>query len=441
MPIARDLEQNLLHWFASPTRKPLLVRGARQVGKSFLIESFGKQHFDTCIVVNFELNPEYKKCFKTLNPHHICDSIRILSQQAIIPGKSLLFLDEIQDCPEAIQALRYFKEKMPELHVIGAGSLLELVLRQAAFRLPVGRVSYLYLYPVSFKEYIGTINPAAKDCIEKCTLDNPVSPAIHDYLLEQVRRYFFIGGMPEALASYVQSNDLQDVQAIQANIIATYRNDFGHYIDWANPKFLQRCFDQLPQLLGQQIKYNKIDPDIRSRDLKDVLHVLEDAAIIHRVQSTAACGIPLDAVVNEKKFKLIFIDIGLAKRALKLDAALLLNEELMLLNRGGLAEQFVGQELLASSQAYEKEKLYYWTRDGAGQAEVDYVVSIGSRIFPIEVKAGKTGTLRSLKQYILDRNPSVSIRISEQPLMLNEQLLSVPFYLVSELTRLVPLQK
>ncbi len=417
MNIVRNLEQNLLHWHSSKTRKPLLVRGARQVGKSFLIETFGRRHFEHCIVINFEIEPEYKKCFQTLDPKHICDAIKVLTQQPIIPGKTLLFFDEIQDCPEAIQSLRYFKEKMPELHVIGAGSLLEPVL--------------------SFKEFIGAVNPAAKAYIENCTLDNPVPDAIHAYLLEQVRKYFFIGGMPEVLASYIQSQDLQEVQAIQASIIATYRNDFGHYVDWANPKLLQQCFDQIPRLSGQLVKYNRIDPDIRSRDLKEVLHVLEDAGIAHRVQATAASGLPLDAVINERKFKMIFIDIGLVKRVLKLDAAVLLNDPLVLLNRGSLAEQFVGQELLASSKAFEKEKLYFWTRDGAGQAEVDYIVNIGTRILPIEVKAGKTGTLRSLKQYILERTPEISIRVSEQPLMHNDGLLSVPLYLISELPRLI----
>ena len=437
MEIARLLEINLVHWRTSPTRKPLLVRGARQVGKSFLIESFGKKYFTHVVTINFELNPEYKKCFQTLNPHEICESIKILSQQKLIVGQSLLFLDEIQDCPAAIQALRYFKEKMPELHVIGAGSLLELILRQAHFRLPVGRINFLYLYPLSFKEFLSAFNQPAVDYLKKCSLANPVSPAIHDYLLQQVKLYFFIGGMPEALASYVQQPDLQAVQALQASIIATFRNDFGHYVDWANPKHLQLCFNKIPQLIGQQIKYNKIDPDIRSRELKEAIQVLEDTSIIHRIQATAATGLPLNAVINEKKFKLNFIDIGLVKRSQKLDAELLLNEDLFLLNRGALAEQFVGQELLAYSDVYEKAELYFWARDGAGHAEVDYVINIGAQIIPAEVKAGKTGKLRSLKQFILERNPPVSIRISEQPLALNDNILSVPLYLISELTRLI----
>lgn len=436
MEIPRSLEKNLIHWRTSPSRKPLLVRGARQVGKSFLIESFGKKYFNHVLVINFELNPEYKKCFQTLVPQEICESIKILSQQKLIAGQSLLFLDEIQDCPAAIQALRYFKENMPELHVIGAGSLLELVLRQAAFRLPVGRVNFLYLYPLSFKEFLSAVNPPALDYLEKSSLVNPIPLAIHDYLLQQVKLYFFIGGMPEALLSYMQRPDLQDVQTLQASIIATFRNDFGHYSDWANPKHLQLCFDKIPQLIGQKIKYNKIDPDIRSRELKEALKVLEDTSIIHRVQATAATGLPLNAVVNEKKFKLNFIDIGLVKRIQKLDAELLLNTDLFLLNRGALAEQFVGQELLAYSDVYEKAELYFWARDGSAHAEVDYVINMGTQIIPAEVKAGKTGKLRSLKQFILERNPPISIRISEQPLELNDNILSVPLYLMSELKRL-----
>ncbi|OGT66467.1 MAG: hypothetical protein A3J38_09765 [Gammaproteobacteria bacterium RIFCSPHIGHO2_12_FULL_45_9] len=433
----RTLASTLTQWRHSATRKPLLVRGARQVGKSFLIEAFGKQHFDHCITINFELNPEYKKCFQTLNPQEICDNIRVVSQQKIVAQQTLLFLDEIQDCPAAIQALRYFKEQMPELHVIGAGSLLELVLRQAEFRLPVGRVGFLYLYPVSFKEFLTAVNPTAVEQLEQCSVAHPLTPAVHDYLQKQLRLYFFVGGMPEALASYMQLSDIQEVQAIQASILATFRNDFGHYSEWANPKHLQLCFDQVPQLIGQQIKYNKIDPDIRARELKEALQVLEDISLIHKIRATAASGIPLDATLNEKKFKLSFLDIGLVKRIQKLDASLLLDENMMLLNRGSLAEQFVGQELLAYSPAFEKASLYFWARDGAGHAEVDYLVQMGADIIPLEVKAGKTGTLRSLKQFILERNPPLSLRISEQPLALSQNILSVPFYLISELPRLI----
>lgn len=437
MFVSRSLSQQLTEWKDSPIRKPLLLRGARQVGKSSLVEAFGKKYFENVVSINFELSPEFKQCFQTLKPDEICAAIQVLSREKIESGKTLLFLDEIQDCPQAIQSLRYFKEKMSELHVIGAGSLLELVLKEADFRLPVGRIGSLYLYPLSFKECIGTLNPAALDYIINATLDKPVPVAIHEYLLQQVRDYFFVGGMPESFASYYSLHDMRIVQTIQTSILETYRNDFGHYDSVSNPKHMKLCFDQIPKMIGQQIKYNKIDPDLRSRELKEAIAVLEDANIFQRVCASSASGLPLDATINEKKFKINFVDVGLVKRTQQLDASLLLEKDFLLLDRGGLAEQFVGQELLVYGESFEKTKLYFWARDQAGRAEVDYLLNVGTNIYPIEVKAGQIGKLRSLQQYLLTHTAQLGIRISAQPLSLRDNILSVPFYMVSELRRLL----
>jgi uncharacterized protein len=433
----RHLEKDLRHWMSQTPRKPLLIRGARQVGKSSLVESFADQHFEHTVVVNFELEPELAACFENLQPSAICQAISAIKKQPIIPGKTLLFLDEIQDCPNAIRALRYFKEKYNELHVIGAGSLLDLALRDAEFRMPVGRVGFLYLYPLSFKEFLHAFNPSLIDYIEKATPAQPVPEAIHTHLLKQVRLYMLLGGMPEVLASYQQNEDIQSVQAIQSSVIQTYDNDFGHYASWAAPELLRKCFRQVPLLIGSQIKYNKIDPDLRSRDLKQALVVLEDANIIQRIRATSAKGLPLDATLNEKKFKLNFIDVGLVKRCNQLDASLLLNEDIMLLNRGALAEQFVGQELLAYSASFDRGRLYFWARDDHGRAEVDYIAAMGANIIPIEVKAGAVGKLRSLKQYLLEHENKMGVRISERPLSFDQGILSVPFYMIEALPRLV----
>lgn len=436
MRIERQLEQSLNRWCVDSKRKPLLLRGARQVGKSYLIESFSKKRFPHVITINFELAPEFKNCFATLKPVEICDAIGIITQQSIIPGKTLLFLDEIQDCPQAIQALRYFKELMPELHVIGAGSLLELTLRESEFRMPVGRVEFLHCYPLSFKEFLTAINPEALESIKNCTVENPLPLAIHEHLLKQLKLYLWLGGMPEVLSQYIDDKNMQAAQAIQESIIETYRKDLGHFSKFSKLNPLKKCFEKIPMMLAQQIKYNKIDPDLLSRDIKQALTVLEDVEIFHRIYSTSAKGLPLDASINDKKFKLNFIDVGLVKRFNQLDINLLLNEDIMLLNKGALAEQFVGQELLAYSPSFEKSKLYFWARDGHGTAEVDYVRVIGSNIFPIEVKSGKLGKLKSLKQYLQEHNCPFGIRISQAPLSLHDDVLSVPLYMISELERL-----
>ena len=436
MALRRQLEQDLLKWSRGSSRKPLLLRGARQVGKSYLVETFGAQHFDHVLTINFEVDPDYKRCFETLKPQEICDAITVLSQQSITPGETLLFLDEIQDCPQAIRALRYFKEQMPELHVIAAGSLLELTLSQADFRMPVGRVSFLYLYPLSFKEFLWAFNEKAVEAVETATVENPLSEAIHVYLLKQLKLYLLLGGMPESVSHYQENGNFQDVQAIQSGIIETYEKDFGHYASVAEIDDLKVCFKQVPLMIGQQIKYNKVDPDLRSHELKRALSALEDASILHRVHATSAQGLPLDATLNEKKFKLNFIDVGLVKRFNQLDAQLILNEDIMLLNRGALAEQFVGQELLAYFPPYEKTKLYFWARDQYGTAEIDYVAIFAGKIYPIEVKAGSLGKMRSMQQYLKEHPSQTGIRLSERPLKKENNVLTVPLYMISELNRL-----
>jgi len=437
--LQRTLEKSLEHWRIDDHRKPLIIRGARQVGKSHLIDTFGKKAFTNFITINFELEPKYKECFSSLHPKDICCSIEVLTHQKIVPGKTLLFLDEIQNCAEAITALRYFKEKMPNLHVIGAGSLLEFTLNQSDFRMPVGRIAFLYLYPVSFKEFLLAFNPQALHLVCQADLTHPLPEAVHHYLLDQVKLYLLLGGMPEVIATYQHQQDLSQAQRIQTSILETYQHDFGHY-ETKNISLthLQRCFRQAPLMIGQQIKYNKIDPELRARELKEAISALELANILQRVNATSATGLPLDATINEKKFKLNFIDVGLVKRANQLEADLLFNNDILLLNRGALAEQFVGQEMLACSSGHEKIKLYFWARDTQGAAEIDYVTTVDSHIFPIEVKAGKIGKLRSMHQYLLEHPKCpMGVRISSAPLSLEKNILSVPFYMISELKRLL----
>lgn len=437
MPLLRTLEQSLIEWKSSPIRKPLLLRGARQVGKSFLVKAFAARNFEHLVTINFELTPEFKACFHSLKPEDICTALKVLQATPIIPGKTLLFLDEIQDCPQAIQALRYFKENMPELHVVGTGSLLELTLRNADFRMPVGRVSSLYLYPLSFKEFLQAYNPQALECVTTATLENPAPDAIHQHLLKQVHLYTLLGGMPEVLSTYQVTHDLQQAQMIQSDILDTYQKDFGHYEKIAPVSHLKACFAMTPKMIGQQIKYNKINPELRSKKLKEALSALEAASILQRVHATSVQGFPLDATVNEKKFKLNFVDVGLVKRSNKLDAKLLLQENILLLNQGGLTEQLVGQELVAYAENYEAAKLYFWARDLPATAEVDYIFSHGKYIYPIEIKSGAVGKMRSMLQYLKEHDCPFGIRISQAPLSLEKNILSVPLYMIGELSRLL----
>lgn len=356
----RDAEQALTFWKDSPGRLPLLLRGARQVGKSYTIERWGKEHFDNVVVINFELQPELIICFESLEPTEILQALAPFLRQKIEPGKTLLFLDEIQECPNAIRALRYFKEKLPELHVIGAGSLLEFTLNDAQFRMPVGRVQFMYMKPLSFKEYLSALGyDELRKFVESTTSDTKINISLHEKLLQLVKQYIVLGGMPAVVDLYLKSNDLYQCQLLQSSLLNTYRLDFGKYASKTDHKYLQRIFEKIPQLIGLHVKYSKIDPEVSSREIKKALGMLKDAGLISPIYSTNASGLPLSSSISEKKFKLLFVDMGLVSRMSQLESVLLFHEELLLQNRGFIIEQFVGQELLAAFPSFEEANLIF----------------------------------------------------------------------------------
>lgn len=302
---------------------------------------------------------------------------------------------------------------MPDLHVIGAGSLLEFKLNDANFSMPVGRVQYMYMKPLSFREYIGAqgFDGLLKQ-LTRASIEESLDTVLHHKLLLLAREY----------------------------LLHTYCNDFGKYANQSDYKYLQKVFDQTPALLGQQIKYNKIESAMRSRELKEAIACLNNAGVIRTVYASSAAGLPLQAFINEKKFKLLFLDVGLATRATQVSVSQLLNDDMILIHQGAISEQFVGQELLAYQDCRLEPQLHYWSRDEVGsQAEVDYLITQESQIVPIEVKSGTTGKLKSMQMLMRERKFPVGIRISELPLALHHQILSVPFYLISELPRLIEL--
>lgn len=437
----RLLESTLKKWKEQGPQAPLLLRGARQVGKTYLIRKFGNENFESILEIDFDLHPEYKACFNSQVPTEINSLIKTISRQEIVPGKTLLFLDEIQECPNAIMALRYYKELMPNLHVIAAGSLLEFTLKNEAFSMPVGRVLSLYLKPLSFKEFLMASGYAELVVqMEQAHVSTEFNPAITVLLEKLLRVYFITGGMPAVIQEYLHNQDLANCKFIQASLLSTFRNDFGKYATHAKHKYLQRVFEKTPGLIAEQIKYSQIDADIQSRDLKDAIAILKNAGLIYQVFASKATGLPLNALINPKKYKLLFLDVGLVKCTSNLDVDVMLNHDLMLVNQGKLVEQFVGQEMLAYMPAYSEGELNYWERDEQGaSAEVDYVINVGDRILPVEVKAGKSGTLKSLHYFLanISHGQPLGIKISMQPLGLRDNILSVPLYMLSELDRII----
>lgn len=437
----RDIDIELIKWHKSISRIPLLLRGARQIGKTFAVKQLAKACFKNHVEINFEFEPFYADCFQSLDPKQIITRITDISRQKITPGETLLFLDEIQNCPQAIMALRYFKERMPELHVIGAGSLLEFTINNEHFSMPVGRIQYMHMKPLSLREYIEALGyEGLLKQIRHASIEEPLDSALHNKLLLLTREYLLTGGMPEAVQAYIETENFQESQYKQTILLNTYRNDFGKYAKKTDHKYLQKVFDQVPALLGQQIKYSKIEPHMRSRDLKEAITHLNQAGVTRIIYATSASGLPLQALVNEKKFKLLFVDVGLVTRATQLSINHILNDQINLINQGAISEQLVGQELIAYQDCRLEPQLHYWTRDQLGsQAEVDYLITQESQIIPIEVKSGTTGKLKSLHFFLREKKIPLGIRISEIPLTLNNQVLSVPFYLISELPRLIEL--
>lgn len=433
----RDIEESILiPWKASADRRPLLLRGARQVGKTYVVRSVAQQ-FAHFVEVNFELRPDLISLFQELDPVRLVKRLSIVLNAPITPGQTLLFFDEIQACPRAIMSLRYFYENLPALHVIGAGSLLEFCLGDKEFRMPVGRVQYAYLQPLSFKEFLLAAGQSAlRDALHDISVQQALPDAIHHTFLTYLRNYFLMGGMPAVVHHAMLQPTSVEYKNQQTLLLQTYRDDFGKYASRARQAAVDRVFATAPQMVGQRYKYSHVDPESQSRDMKEALSLLERAGVVYRVPSASAHGLPLH--VNDKKFKIVFLDVGLLQRGLGLDAQITMADDLLNLSAGAVAEQYVGQELLACADPHADRRLFFWSREQKNsQAEVDYVIVLDGRIIPVEVKAGRTGTLKSLRLFLNEHSKSpFGIRLSQQPPSYHDHILSVPLYAVSELPRL-----
>ncbi len=387
----RLVEDQVIEWKSSRRRKPLIIRGARQVGKTWLVESVLANHFDSFVKVDLEKRRDLHTLFSgSLEPRSILSHLELVTGR-IIPGKTLLFLDEIQSCPRAIMALRYFYEEMPDLHVVAAGSLLEFAFGEIS--IPVGRVQYLYMHPMTFYEYLIAID---KELLAEHTLKQPVdvTESVQQMILRELRSYFFVGGMPECVKTYRDSGSMIETFQVQSEILDSYRDDFAKYTPRINALCLDGVFLNVAKRIGEQLKYTRLNDDHSGPMNRKAFDLLAKAKIIHKIPACDPSGLPLGATANQKKFKASMLDIGLMQRLCQVPVELELQQEnLLAMYRGKLAEQFVAQELLA----WHSSELFYWARDARGSnAEVDYLVVRDGIIYPVEVKSGTGGSLRSL---------------------------------------------
>jgi len=435
--VKRFIDQDLEQWKNSRRRKPLILRGARQVGKTYSIRRFGETRFDTFVLVDLERNPAWHKVFEgNLQARKICSEFEVLLNQKIIPGKTLLFIDEIQACPRAISALRYFYEDMPQLHVIAAGSLLEFAMKDISF--PVGRVQFLSLHPLCFAEYL-----MAKGKEEACKiiLSGPkeIPESTHELLNEELRQYFFIGGMPESVKANVETGSVQESFEVQSEICDTYRLDFSKYRPQADKYCLNTVLTSAAQSVGQQIKYSRLGEGYSNPTLKKAFDLLRLARIITKVSSAEPSGLLLGATASAKIFKALMVDIGLMRHLTGMPMDVEYHKpELLNIYRGAMAEQFVGQEMVIS----QKSDLHYWSRRAkSSSAEVDYIAVMNGTIFPVEVKSGSSGSLKSL-HLCLNNYPNCrkGLVFSDRPYAdLPEQNITfIPLYFVFSATSIGP---
>lgn len=424
--------QYLKRWKAKTEPLPLLIRGARQVGKTWLVRELGT-HYSSFVEVNLEANPEYHKVFKELfgKPEALIQILSLLTGKKIVPGETLFFIDEIQGSKEALLSLRYFKEMLPSLNVIAAGSLLEFSFQD--FSYPVGRIEFLHLFPLNFEEYL--LAQSRTDLVEaiRNADDRQALPiALHEKLLEESAIYSLVGGMPAVVKTYLANQDLQAAQEIQQVLIASFREDFHKYASRSNVEYLRIVFQALPRLLGRKWKYSHVDPAIKSRELGNALQLLEMAGLAYRALHSSANGLPLGAQVNPKNFKVFFLDIGLCQRLLGLEISkLYLEKKEILAHRGGIAEQFVAQELISRSTPNQDPQLYYWHREEkSSQAELDFLLERPGAILPIEVKSASEGRLKSLHLFMKEKSDYVheALKISTANFSRHGKIIEWPFY-------------
>ena len=435
--LERTIDKELIEWKKDPERKPLLLRGARQVGKSSTVQEFGKQ-FDYLLEINFDKKEsrDAKIIFeKSSSPKRICDELSILYDTPIIPDRTLLFLDEIQSCLPAISSLRYFYEEFPKLHVIAAGSLLEFALQDIS-SYGVGRIRSMFLYPFSFDEFLHAMNlHLLANALQKASPENPLSDAAHNKCLSQLLRFILIGGMPKVVATYSRGGSLLDCQKVLDDLTLSLYDDFSKYKDRVPTSRLREVFSSVIQQTGGKFTYSKASQDANHGQIKESIELLELAGIIYPVTHTSANGLPLAAETNVKYRKYLIFDTGIYQRFLRLDLGhLITTDGLGQVNKGALAELIVGLELIKSAPCTSQTHLYYWQREKQGaSAEVDFVVQRFTDIVPIEVKSGTRGSMQSMFQFLLEKKYAYGIRTSMENFGTYQNIKIYPIYAVSKI--------
>jgi len=432
----RILYESLLRWKKDINRKPLLLQGARQVGKTYLINEFAKGEYSDYIYLNFEQNPDLKTLFLgDLNPQNIINNISLYLGRRISSSDTLIFFDEIQAAPEAITSLKYFYEQAPEYHIISAGSLLGVsVGKQSSF--PVGKVNFITLYPMSFKEYL--IAFSEELLVERLTEIKSIESlpeVIHEKLINHLKMYLYLGGMPEVLQNYLDNKDVASARKIQNDILEAYSRDFSKYTDRSQAIKTSELWGSIPYQLAKEnkkFKYSEVRKNGRASLFEQTIEWLKKTGLINIAYNISVPKLPLAGYADRTKFKIYLLDTGLLGAMLNLTSEIIIKgSELFSEYNGAFIENFVANEL----KILGNKELFYWT--SKSDAEVDFVLQIENEIYPIEVKSGTNRTLKSLRSYAEKYNPKIICRVSPRNFIRDNEFINIPLYSVFNLQNLI----
>jgi len=436
--LERKIYSDLKKWTMQTTRKPLLLRGARQVGKTHSVRNLGKE-FENFVEINFEENRELAVFFSSsLTPQKITDQLSQYTGQSIVPGQTLLFFDEIQACPDALRSLRFFYEKMPDLAVVAAGSLLEFALSEIP-SFGVGRISSMFMYPVSFFEFLdATENQLLRKAIQNAGFKNPLSEPLHNKAMKLLRSYMVLGGLPEVVDNYARTGNTVVSQKMIDELIRTFRDDFAKYKTRVATEKIDATFNSTAFQAGSKFVYNAVG-DGSTTGFSTALELLNKAGLAEKVFHSSSRGIPLKAQIKPNKFKVLPFDTGVYQRLTGLDIpGFLVADDTEIVNKGAIAEIYVGLMLMQTFPNHMKPDSFYWQREEKGSnAEVDYVIEHNGKIFPIEVKASKRGSMQSMQLFLKERGFHAGIRIAGENFSSYQDILVVPLYAVENIRELI----
>ena len=415
----RQIHAELHAWLAGPVRKPLILRGARQVGKTWLVRDLARQRGLALLEVNLERDATLAKSFQQADPRRVFDDLALLRDHRAAPADSLLFIDEVQAAPEVLARLRWFAEELPELPVVAAGSLLDFALAEFSHSMPVGRVSYAYVEPLGFPEYLEAHDQLP--LLERLRVWRPgtdLSPAVHDKALEWFDRYQMVGGMPAVVAADAGGADAKTCRDLQRDLLHTYQDDFAKYAGRTDVRVLRQVLLAVVAALGGKFVYSAVGEGVKLEPARRSLEMLAAARLCHLIPHSAANGIPLAAEKNDRIRKAALIDVGLAHALWNTPALAAFPrwETLTPAIRGGIGEQMAAQQLHLLSGGFTHEgQLFHWRREGGRTGEIDYLLEIHGAILPVEVKAGASGAMKSLHQFMHDKRLPLALRLDRNP--------------------------